>query len=68
MSEKVIRHVIRFPADVYDALREIAEQEERSINWEVVAAVKLLVEQHAHRTAPTPDDTQDAAAVRKPPC
>ena len=47
MSEKVVRHVIRFPPDVYEALREIAEQEERSINWEVVAAVKLLIEQRA---------------------
>jgi hypothetical protein len=61
MSEKAIRHVIRFPPDVYEKLREIAEQEDRSINWEVVAAVRLLVEQHAQRTSPTPDDTHAAA-------
>ena len=52
MSEKVVRHVIRFPPDVYEALREIAEQEERSINWEVVAAVKLLIEKHEQEHGP----------------
>ena len=46
MSEKTVRHVIRFPSDVYDKLRKVAEKEDRSINWEVVAAVKHLVEQY----------------------
>jgi len=44
MADETVKHVIRFPADVYAKLREIAEREERSINWEVVAAVKLLIE------------------------
>ncbi len=46
MSEKTVRHVIRFPSDLYDKLRKIAEKEDRSINWEVVTAVRLLVERH----------------------
>lgn len=46
MGEKIVRHVIRFPDDVYEKLRKIAEKQDRSINWEVVAAVKLLVEQY----------------------
>ncbi len=46
MSEKTVKHVIRFPSDLYDKLRKIAEKEDRSINWEVIAAVKLLVAQH----------------------
>ena len=43
MSEKTIRHVIRFPPDLYEKLRKIAEKEERSINGEVVIAVRQLV-------------------------
>ena len=49
MSEKTVKHVIRFPSDVYDKLRKIAEREDRSINWEVIAAVKLLVERHEQK-------------------
>ena len=43
MSEKTIKHVIRFPPDLYEKLRKIAEKEERSINGEVVIAVRQLV-------------------------
>ena len=56
MSEKTVRHVIRFPPDLYDKLRKIAEKEERSINWEVIAAVRLLVEQHERQTESLPLD------------
>lgn len=56
MSEKTVRHVIRFPSDLYDKLRKIAEKEERSINWEVIAAVRLLVEQHERQTESLPLD------------
>ena len=56
MSEKTVRHVIRIPSDLYDKLRKIAEKEERSINWEVIAAVRLLVEQHERQTESLPLD------------
>ena len=52
MSEKVIRHVIRFPDDVYEKLRKIAEKEDRSINWEVVAAIRQTVEQYEREHGP----------------
>ena len=50
----IVKHMIRFPADVYAKLRQIAEKEERSINWTVVAAVKQYVEQYErqHGTLP----------------
>lgn len=41
-----VKHMIRFPSDVYARLRKIAETEERSINWTVVAAVKRFVEEY----------------------
>ena len=41
-----VRQTIRFPEDVYSKLRRIAEKQERSVNWEVVAAAKLLIEQY----------------------
>lgn len=63
MSEKTIRHVIRFPPDVYDKLREIAKDEDRSINWEVVAAVRLLVERHARDKAGARTTVELAARV-----
>jgi len=46
MDEKTIRHTIRFPEDIYEKLREISAKDDRSINWEVITAVRLLVEKH----------------------
>ena len=31
---------VRFPQQVWDQLTQIAEDEERSINWEVIQAVR----------------------------
>lgn len=46
MGEKTIKHVIRFPSDLYDKLRKIAEREDRSINSQVVASIRQAVEQY----------------------
>ena len=42
-TKNTIDTVIRFPPDLYEKLRKIAEKEERSINGEVVIAVRQLV-------------------------
>ncbi len=56
MADITIKHVIRFPEDVYAKLRKIAEADDRSINWEVVAAVKLLIAEHERKHGTiTPD-------------
>lgn len=52
MTTEPIKHMIRFPSDVYSKLRQIAEKEDRSINWEVIAAVKLLIEKHEQEHSP----------------
>lgn len=43
---EIVRHVIRFPSDIYDKLRRIAEKEERSINGQVIAFVRQAIEQY----------------------
>lgn len=43
MKEKVIRITIRFPESVAKDLHVLAEQEERSVNWEVVEAAKQRI-------------------------
>lgn len=52
MTTEPVKHMIRFPSDVYSKLRKIAEKEDRSINWEVIAAVKLLIEKHEQEHGP----------------
>ncbi len=49
MDKKSIPHMIRFPDDVYAKLRTIAKDDDRSVNWEVVAAVKLLIADYEQR-------------------
>jgi hypothetical protein len=44
MKESTIKHVIRFPADAYAKLRRMAELEDRSINSQVVAAIRQAIE------------------------
>lgn len=50
--KKEVRQTVRFPGEVYSKLRKVAEREDRSINWEVIAAVKLLIEQHENKHGP----------------
>lgn len=50
--KKEVRQTVRFPDDVYSKLRKVAEREDRSINWEVIAAVKLLIEQYENKHGP----------------
>jgi hypothetical protein len=46
-SGKGERHVsIRFPLDVLDALRKLAKQHERSLNGEVIWALREYAERH----------------------
>lgn len=46
MAEKTIKHVIRFPEDVYNKLRKLAELEDRSINSQVVASLRQMIDQY----------------------
>jgi predicted transcriptional regulator len=43
MKEKIVRITIRFPESVAKDLHALAEDEERSVNWEVVEAAKQRV-------------------------
>ncbi len=43
MKEKIVRITIRFPALVANDLHALAEEEDRSVNWEVVEAAKQLI-------------------------
>ncbi len=51
MSE-IIKHVIRFPSDVYGNLRKIAEKEDRSINSQVIAMIRQAIEQYEREHGP----------------
>jgi rRNA-processing protein FCF1 len=57
MSEQV-KHVIRFPQTVYAKLKELAEIDDRSINSEVVVAVKLLIEKYEQEHGPLADASE----------
>lgn len=52
MKDSTIKHVIRFPADVYAKLRRMAELEDRSINSQVVAAIRQAVELYEREHGP----------------
>lgn len=41
-----VKITVRFPADVIEALRRLAHQHERSLNGEIVWAVRTYVLQH----------------------
>lgn len=47
------RLTVRFPPAVADALRTIAEEDDRSLNWEVVEAVKRYVAQRRKKQRKT---------------
>jgi predicted transcriptional regulator len=51
MKKQETRITIRFPSQVANDLRIIAEQEERSINWEVVEAVRQYLERKKAKDA-----------------
>lgn len=55
MAEQV-KHMIRFSPDLYAKLRKLAEREDRSINWEVNTAVKLLIERYEREHGALPVD------------
>ena len=42
-KEQEIRITIRFPSSLVEVLKPIAQSEERSLNWEVVQAVREYV-------------------------
>ena len=52
MAEKTIKHVIRFPEDVYNKLRKLAELEDRSINSQVVASLRQMIDQYEKEHGP----------------
>jgi hypothetical protein len=52
MANDTVKHVIRFPSNLYAKLRKLAEIEHRSINNQVVAAIEQMVEQHERERGP----------------
>jgi hypothetical protein len=55
-ERKVVKYVsVRFPVDLLDEVRELAQEENRSINGEVVEAVKRYVRSRRRQ----PRDAQD---------
>lgn len=44
--DKTVRHNIRFPEDLYKKLRRIAALEDRSINSQVLASLRQMIEQY----------------------
>jgi hypothetical protein len=46
MAEKTIKHVIRFPEDVYNKLRKLADLQDRSINSQVIASLRQVIDQY----------------------
>jgi len=64
MTTEPVKHMIRFPGDIYPKLRKIAEKEERSINWEVITAVKLLIEKYEQEHGPLNVEPQTPIAQR----
>ncbi|WP_040441891.1 Arc family DNA-binding protein [Ktedonobacter racemifer] len=47
MKEKQEHHFkARLPQSVWDALEQMAQDEERSINWEIVQAVRERIARH----------------------
>jgi hypothetical protein len=42
----MIKSTLRIPEDVYGALKEIAEKEERSINAQIVYILKKFIEDY----------------------
>ena len=43
MKQSLIRLTVRFPSELLDALRQLAQQEDRSLNREIVQAVREYV-------------------------
>ena len=53
------QHAIRFPIDLYEKLRILAELDDRNLNAEVVYAVRLIIADYERRNGPiavTPPD------------
>jgi len=42
----MIKSTLRIPEDIYEALKEIAEKEERSVNAQVVYIIKKYIEDY----------------------
>lgn len=58
MRKQAVNHIIRFPPDLYAKLRKLAELENRSINGQVLTAVKAFIDQYEARHGviqPDPD-------------
>jgi hypothetical protein len=49
-SEQEIRITVRFPAALIEALRPLAKQEDRSLNGEIVQAVREYVKRKQQRS------------------
>ena len=49
-SEQEIRITVRFPASLIEALRPLAKQEDRSLNGEIVQAVREYLKRKQKRS------------------
>jgi hypothetical protein len=54
---------VRFPKDIMDRCRQTAEQEDRSLNEQLLHIVKRWVADKIHNDAPTPPTRPGVAPV-----
>ena len=50
--DKEVRHNIRFPTDLYQKLKRLAELEDRSINSQVVASLRQIIDLYEKEHGP----------------
>ncbi len=58
MRQQRVKHVIRFPHDVYAKLTKIAENERRSINSQVIIIIEDFIQQYESAHGPLPSDEE----------
>lgn len=56
MGKEIVRVTVRIPREVHAQLARMASQEDRSLNWQIVQAMKVGVEQ-LRLTSETGSDT-----------
>jgi len=55
--QKEYRTQIRFPADVWDKMKNLAQEHDRSLNGEVIRALRQYIQkEEGHKDACLPED------------
>ena len=48
MGKEIVRVTVRIPRDVHTQISQLAVQGDRSLNWQIVQAMRVGVEQLTH--------------------